>query len=133
MAQPPAQHVQSRMEEGVLVLTITEPNLHGDKLTHSLRQELMSTIENVGVSRVVLDLQPVASLSSEVFRPLLSLRRRLIEAGGQLVLCNLSPLVTQAFQATRLMSSRRTSSSAFEVQPDLPSAIASLTADPPRK
>jgi anti-anti-sigma factor len=130
MAQSQLPRVQSRVQDGVLVVTITEPKLHGDKVTHALRQDLQALVENAGVSRVVLDFRPVVSLSSEAFRPLLSLRRHLSEAGGRLVLCNLSPLVAQAFQATRLVGGLRTSSAAFEVQPDLGSAIGSLTSGP---
>src|SRR6516162_554565 len=128
MAQPQKPRVQSRVQDGVLVLTITEPRLHGDKVAHALRHDLQALIDSAGVSRVVLDFGPVVSLSSEAFRPLLSLRRHLIDAGGRLVLCNLSPPVAQAFQTTRLVGGLRTSSAAFEVQPDLDTAIGSLTA-----
>src|SRR5262249_10906829 len=117
------RHIQSRIEQGVLILTIREPDLHGDRLTHRLRQELLAVVEQTRLPKVVLDLQQVVSLSSEAFRPLLSLQRRLTELGGRLVLCNLSPVVAKAFQATRLLGSRRTSSATFEMQPDLPAAI----------
>ena len=132
MAQPQTPRVQGRVQDDVLVVTITEPKLHGDKVTHALRQDLQALIDSARLSRVVLDFSPVVSLSSEAFRPLLSLRRHLSEAGGRLVLCNLSPLVAQAFQATRLVGGLRTSSAAFEVQPDLGSAIGSLTHVDPR-
>jgi anti-anti-sigma factor len=130
MAQPQTPRVQSRVQDGVLVVTITEPRLHGDKVTHGLRRDLQALIDSASATRVVLDFGSVVSLSSEAFRPLLSLRRRLSEAGGRLVLCNLSPQVAQAFQATRLVGGLRTSSAAFDVQPDIDSAIGSLTRGP---
>jgi anti-anti-sigma regulatory factor len=77
----------------------------------------------------VLDFGTVRSLSSEVFRPLLSLRRHVQQAGGRLVLCNLTPTVAQALQSTRLISTSRSPSSPFEVLPDVTSAVASLSQD----
>ncbi len=120
------RHVKSRTERGILVLTITEPQLLGDKLVHALRQELMAVVAQPGTRQVVLDLQPVKVLSSEAFRPLLSLRRTIQERGGQLVLCNLAPTVAKVLQETRLITTSRSSGAAFDVQADVATAVASL-------
>jgi anti-anti-sigma factor len=110
-----------------LVLTITEPQLLGDKLVHALRQELLEVVAQPGTHKVVLDLQPVKVLSSEAFRPLLSLRRTVQERGGQLVLCNLAPTVAKVLHDTRLITTSRSSTATFEVQADVAAAVASLT------
>jgi anti-anti-sigma factor len=122
----PPRHLKTRVQEGVLVLTITEPQLHGDKLAHALRQELLAVIAQPASSKVALDLQPVQAMSSEAFRPLLSLRRKLEEAGGRLVLCNLAPAVAKTLQATRLLSTGRAGAPSFEVQADVAAAVAIL-------
>jgi len=121
------RHVRSRTEHGVLVLTITEPQLLGDTLVHALRQELLAVVARPGTHKVVLDLQPVKVLSSEAFRPLLSLRRTVQERGGQLVLCNLAPTVAKVLHDTRLITTSRSSTATFEVQADVAAAVASLT------
>jgi anti-anti-sigma factor len=121
------RHLMVRDEHGVLILTLTEPNLQGDKLAKSLRQELLTAITANPSRKVVLDFQRVKSLSSEIFRPLVTLRHKLEESKGKLVICSLSPEVTRAFSATRLMSSVRSSTSTFQVQPNVPAAVASLT------
>jgi hypothetical protein len=46
--------------------------------------------------------------------------------GGRLVLCNLSPAVSEVFNATRQIGLDRESTGAFEVCPAVPSAVASL-------
>jgi hypothetical protein len=69
-------------------------------------------------------------LASEAFRPLITLRRKLLEAGGRLVLCHLAPPVAQAFHSTRLIGTTQKSTSAFEVQPNVAAAIASLNQEP---
>ena len=127
MADEKTPHVQSRIEQGVLVLTLTEPQLHGDRLANTLRQELMTAVSQAAVPRVVIDFGAVTSLSSEIFRPLITLRHRIEEAGGRLVFCSLAPMVARAFAATRLISSRRTTTATFEVHPDVAAALASLT------
>ena len=120
------RHLSMREEQGVLVLTLTEENLQGDRLAKALRQELLSALTSVHSRKVVLDFQKVTSLSSEIFRPLITLRHKLQENKGQLVICGLSPDVTKAFSATRLISSVRSSTSSFQVQPNSAVAIASL-------
>src|SRR5262249_14220376 len=69
--------LQSSLQQGVLVLTITDPYLHGDVLADGLRNGLLAAIARAGASRVVLDFQPVLALSKPAFRPLLRLRRAL--------------------------------------------------------
>jgi anti-anti-sigma factor len=127
MPEPQYRHLKGRTEQGVLVLTITEPQLQGDTLVDSLRRELRTAVgEPPAVQKVVLDLHLVRSVSSEAFRPLLSLRRKLGEIGGSMALCNLSPVVARTFQVTRLVSTSRSSTPPFEMEPDVASAIALL-------
>src|SRR5439155_25604355 len=113
-------------EQAVLVLTITEPQLQGDTLVDSLRRELRAAISQPGAQKVVLDFRLVKSISSEAFRPLLSLRRVLGEAGGHMVLCNLSPVVAKTFQVTRLITTSRWSTPPFEMEQDVAADVARL-------
>ena len=126
MPAPPSRYLSSRTDQGVLVLTLTQPQLRGDALAHALRRQLQEAVDRAGALQVVLDFGRVTTLSSEALRPLLSLRRHLRGAGGRLVLCNLSPAVGEVLNTTRQVSVDRVSTSAFEVRPDVPSAIASL-------
>jgi anti-anti-sigma factor len=119
--------LKSRSEQGVLILTITAPHLGGDALVQELGEELSAAVNGAQAPKVVLDFKPVTALASAGFRPLLSLRRKIEERGGQLVLCNMAPVVEQAWRATRLISTSRSSTAAFELQPNLAAAIASLT------
>ena len=109
-----------------MVLTITEPQLQGDPVADGLRTELLAAVERSGARHVVLDFQGVTYLSSVAFRPLLSLHRKLKELGGRLVLCGMKDRVSEVFHVTRLVSAAGTSAAPFELQPDVPAAIASL-------
>ena len=126
MPEPQYRLVKRRIEQGVLVMTISEPQLERDALVEALRRELIAAVEPPGIQKVVLDFQRVRLFSSAAFRPLISLRRKLEECGSRLVLCNLSPVVAKTFQATRMISSSRSSTASFTVEPDVASAIATL-------
>ena len=130
MAQTPPHHFKASMSDGVLVITITEPQLRGDALAETLRQELLDTVAHVSANSVVIDLGQVVHLSSAAFRPLLSLRRRLQETGGRMVLCALSPPVLEIFRLLRLISTSRSYSSTFDVEADVPAAVKFLKQNP---
>src|SRR5262245_50774527 len=109
-----------------VVLGITESQLQGDTVSDDLRADLLGAVERSGARHVVLDFQRVTYVSSVAFRPLLSLHRKLKEHGGRLVLCGMSEQVAEVFHVTRLVSSTGISAAPFELQPDVPTAIASL-------
>jgi anti-anti-sigma factor len=95
-------------------------------MAQSLVDETQAAVSHADAKKVVLDLEHVEYLTSANFRPLLALRKKLKEVGGRMVLCNLSPVVVEIFQTTRLIGS---ASAFFEVEPDVDAAIASLLRD----
>src|SRR5712692_9181904 len=78
-------YVRRATHQGVLVLTVLAPQLHGDRLVSAVGHELEEAAGPDGAAGAVLDLGQVRSLSSAAFRPLLSLRRALQARGARLV------------------------------------------------
>jgi anti-anti-sigma factor len=128
MSQPSFAHVKSIVEQGVLILTVTEPHLRSDDfdLVEELRQELFAALAAAPTCKVALDLSQVEYFGTGGFRPLLSLRRQLHEQGGALILCNLNPDVEEVLQITRLISPGGLLPATFDVAPDVAAAIARL-------
>jgi anti-anti-sigma factor len=126
MPEPQPRHLQARTEQDVLVLKIVDDHVHSDALADALREELLTAVGSGPGAKVALDFSNVEYLSSAGFRPLLSLRRRLHETGGRMVLCHLSPEVTNVFRITRLVSTSGSSTAPFEVEPDVAAAVARL-------
>ncbi len=126
MSQPRYRYLKTKSEQGVLVVTLTPSRLEGDTMAQSLVDETQAAVSHADAKKVVLDLEHVEYLTSANFRPLLALRKKLKEVGGRMVLCNLSPVVVEIFQTTRLIGS---ASAFFEVEPDVDAAIASLLRD----
>jgi anti-anti-sigma factor len=120
------KHLNSRTEQGVLVLTVTAPQVRGDDLADELRDEMLAELAAAGTARVAVDMSAVSFMSSVAFRPLLRLQKTVAEKGGRVVLCGLQPPVAEVFHLTRLISTSRAFTAPFEGQPDVQAAIASL-------
>src|SRR6266404_2715255 len=128
MPHLPRQHVQVSTERGVLVLTFVDKELRDEQQCNAIRQEFHDAVTSTGAKKIVVDFHNVTFTCSVAFRPLLSLRRLVHDTGARLVLCGLSELVAEVFQATRLLVSSHASTAPFEARPDLTSAIAHLNA-----
>jgi anti-anti-sigma factor len=128
MSEPQFRHVRGSTQQGVLVLTVTEPQVRsGDfELVDTLRQEMLDAVGQVRARKVVVDLSAVEYLGSGGFRPLLSLRKRLQEGGGEMLLCGLGTDVREVLLTSRLINAEGTSDAPFGVAPDLAQAIARL-------
>jgi anti-anti-sigma factor len=125
--------VQTVVNNGVTVATINEPQLTGDAIAEKLRQQLLGLVTEGGARKIAVDLQHVKYMASAAFRPFLSLNRKLQEVKGQVVLCNLSPIVRTIFEQMRLISSNPLYHATFDTQADVAAAVAFLNQEkPPR-
>jgi anti-anti-sigma factor len=68
----------------------------------ALGKELLAVAETVAGGTLWLSLAGVVYLTSTTLEVLLSLRRRVRDAGGRLILSDLGPAVQEVFQITRL-------------------------------
>jgi anti-anti-sigma factor len=121
--------VNARVDKGVLVLAITHAQLRSTEfdVVERLREEMLQAVAEAKASKVVVDLSAVQQVGSASFRPLLSLRRKLHEANGQLILCGLQPDVREVFLVTRLIDSTGSSAATFGAAPDVASALIRLS------
>jgi anti-anti-sigma factor len=128
MAQPLYRYLKVRVEQGVLVLTVTSPQLHSTEfdMIDGLRDEMLAAVGEAKASKVVVDLSAVEQLGSASFRPLLSLRRKLHDTKGELLLCGLQPIVRDVFLVTRLIDNAGSAAAPFTAVADLPAALARL-------
>jgi anti-anti-sigma factor len=121
--------LQSALQQGVLVLTVTQSRIQGEEVAQALRDELHAAVERAGVHRVVIDLRHARYLSSVAFWPLLSLRRQLLDAGGRLIICGLCEDVEDVFTTTKMISTGGAVDAPFEVAPNAAEAVTRLRDD----
>jgi anti-anti-sigma factor len=120
------RHHTSRMENGVLVITLTESKLQGGDLADSLNDHLLVTVTQVQAKKVALDFRHVDRIATACLRPLLNLRNSVHAREGRLILCNLQPQVSEVLSVTRLTSTTGVGPVPLESAPDLPAAVAAL-------
>jgi anti-anti-sigma factor len=130
MTAPQFRYLRSSTQQGVVVLTITTPHVRSGEfeLVDTLRQEVLDAA--AGARKVVVDLSQVGYVGSAGFRPLLSLRKRLQEVGGEMLLCGLCPDVQEVFLTSHLINSAGTSEAPFGVEPNVARAVARLNEPP---
>jgi len=115
--------LQSSVDQGVLVLTITQSRIQGEETAQQLREEMQAALEKTGIHRVVVDLQNVRYMSSVAFWPLLSLRRQLATSQGRLIICGLTGDIETLFLTTKMISSGGAVDAPFEVAPNAAAAL----------
>src|SRR4051794_1788695 len=106
MPESSSLHVKRSVEQGVTVLTLMTSEVRSDDVVQVIGNEMQAAIGPTPPRKVVIDLHAVQYLGSSGFRPLLNVRRTLLEAGSRLMLCGLSAEVGEVFRITRLISSR---------------------------
>ena len=128
MSEPQYRYLRCGTQQGVLVLAITHPQLRsGDfDLIDQVRQELLTAVALNGTRKVVVDLTEVEYVGSAGFRPLLSLRKKLQEQDGDMLLCGLCEEVHEVFLTSRLIDAQGSSAAPFGVEPDVARAVARL-------
>jgi anti-anti-sigma factor len=126
MPEPTYRHLQTASDGGVLVLTVTHPLLLDDEVIDALQADLAAAVEHHRPRQAVLDFQHVRAMGSAAFRPVISLHRRLREAGGELVLSGLADAVADIFHLTGLISRVPAGRAPLAAAPDVPAALARL-------
>jgi anti-anti-sigma factor len=126
MMEPTYDHLQCRVERGVLVLTLLEAELRTDALVDAVRDELFEAVGRHATGKVVLDLQRVRYLASAGFQPLLTLHRKLQQEGSRMVLCGLSPVLSEVFRVTKLLRGGGAVAAPFESELDVAAAVERL-------
>jgi anti-anti-sigma factor len=109
-----------------LVLTLTTKEIVGDEIAEELREQLMTVAAHARAQNVILDFQHVKYLSSAGFRPLLSLHKQLRQGGGRLIFCQLTEVVHEIFEVTRLISTKGSTPAPFDVFATVSAAIDSI-------
>ena len=121
----PHRHWRGCLEQGVVVITITTPQLLDDVLADGFFAELTAAITATGVNKVILDFLHVKSICAEAICPLHQLADSLRDRSGRLVLCGLCPYLAEVFHIDALCEGR-SAQAPFATQVDVGGAVACL-------
>ena len=114
---------QSRLvvtdQDGVSIIRFSEPTLLNAFHVTEVGEELVNLIEKGGLSKIVLDLASIKMLSSQALSVLLTLRQKLTDSEGKMVISGVDPRLYRVFKVTNLQS-------VFEFYNDADSAVKSF-------
>ena len=86
----------------VTIATFNDLTILDEQQIRNLETELVSIVQNNGEKRLILDFERVQFMSSAFLGLLVKVHKRVIEAGGDLQLYNLTPNLYKVFEITKL-------------------------------
>jgi anti-anti-sigma factor len=110
----------------LLVLTLRVPEVRGEEVTAELERSFAAGVDRTGAAKVIVDMTPVTYITSTGVRTLLTLYQKVKPAGGRVVLCGLSEMVSEVLQLMRFIDPAGLRPTPFEVQCDVAAAAVSL-------
>ncbi len=114
----------------VLILTLRVSEVRGDESCAAIERAFTAEVDRSGATKVVIDASAVTYMNSAGFRALLGLYHKLKKAGGRIVLCGLSDMVSEVLHVLRFVDTSGARPAPFEVQPDVAAAVVSLLGPP---
>ena len=118
------EHISKREAGDVLILTIGLSRVASYELAEAMGRELLAAVQDRPAPQVAVDMSRVEYMSSVGYGPLITLRGRVRDAGGRVILCGLSGVVKEMFEATRLLINPHSPKSLFEFTDTVDGAIA---------
>jgi anti-anti-sigma factor len=120
------EYTSADSHQDVLVLTIKPQRVQQYDVAEAMGREMMREVTSRQATKVVVDMRNLQFMSSVGYGPLISLRSRVREAGGRLILCNINGVVRETLESTRLLINPHSPRSLFEHASDLPAALDAL-------
>ena len=101
-AKPPTGWLGREDFGPVTVVRLKAPGAVDDDATRAVFDPLDGLVGGEGRTGLVLDLAAVDHLPSLALGKLITLNKKLQQAGGRLVLCNIDPQIYEVFEITKL-------------------------------
>ena len=86
----------------VTVVNFIDKKILDEQNIQIIGEQLFSLVDTEGVKKMLLNFQNVEYLSSAALGKLITLNKKMQQAGGKLVLCNIDPQIYEVFEITRL-------------------------------
>jgi len=103
MSQPPRRRRLEVENIGdITVVNFLDKKILDEQNIQIIGEQLFSLVDNEGCRKVLLNFSNVEYLSSAALGKLITLNKKLQQAGGRLVLCNIDPQIHEVFEITKL-------------------------------
>jgi len=123
----PFQHLIVECRDDIAILKVITKRITEYDVAVELGKELVDAYDSRGVSKAIVDMASLETMSSVGYGPFVSLRLHVTNAGGRVVLCNLSDFIKEVFTTARLLINPGSTGSRFESADTLADAIQLLS------
>ena len=86
----------------VTVVNFVDRKILDDQNIQVIGEQLFSLVDEQGLRKILLNFSNVEYLSSAALGKLITLNKKLQQAGGKLILCNIDAQIFEVFEITKL-------------------------------
>src|SRR5438552_19134901 len=101
-AQPKRRRLEVEDIGEVTVVNFTDKKILDEQNIQVISEQLFSLVDEEGWRKILLNFSNVEYLSSAALGKLITLNKKLQQAGGKLILCNIDPQIYEVFEITKL-------------------------------
>src|SRR5881275_2506856 len=103
MSSPPRRRRLEVEDIGdVTVVNFTDRKILDEQNINVIGEQLFSLVDEAGRRKLLLNFGNVEYLSSAALAKLITLNKKLQQAGGRLILCNIDAQIYEVFEITKL-------------------------------
>jgi anti-sigma B factor antagonist len=88
--------------DGITVVVLADQKILDEVSIAKIGNDLGKLITPGSKPKIIINFENVTNMSSSALGMLITLHKRVREAGGQLRLCNIQPTISEVFKITRL-------------------------------
>lgn len=101
-SQPRRRRLEVEDIGDVTVVNFIDRKILDEQIIQAIGEQLFSLVEEAGRRKLLLNFGNVEYLSSAALAKLITLNKKLQQAGGRLILCNIDPQIYEVFEITKL-------------------------------
>lgn len=96
------QRIEVSEEGGITIVALTDKRYLGDPQIQETKDQLYALVDDQNKHRIIIDFHRVEYLSSLLLGGLITLKKKVGAAQGNLVLCGIDPAIYATFEVTKL-------------------------------
>jgi len=100
--QPRRRRLEVEPIGDVLVVNFVDRKILDEQNIQVIGEQLFGLVDQEGARKLLLNFGNVEYLSSAALGKLITLNKKLQQAGGRLILCNIDPQIYEVFEITKL-------------------------------
>ena len=101
-SQPRRRRLEVEDIGDVTVINFVDKKILDEQNIQIIGEQLFSLVDEEGWRKILLNFGNVEYLSSAALGKLITLNKKLQQAGGKLILCNIDPQIYEVFEITKL-------------------------------